>query len=1712
MEQATNQANTAYFVRQAIQQYRTKLLDLTNRNPLINFRHSERSRSHIRIVDAVPERLFTRLINGDQLSFEALPDPELIPNDEKTPVFSNLLRQARSEDQIYRNAIAELGPNPSHRQRQKVERLLRNRIREKLGLDNFQPSWEPTKRAQELYLNPDYELPKDNGQIAQGHRNSKIRTLFFSEDLDRKLGRLRSDTRVLEKDAGFNALYCAFGFLEYCESDAGKERRLAPLVFIPLLLDRVLVEHRYSYFIKSRNEDVEINFALGELLKGMSINLPPWEENEEDENPLGAYFNCIERTIADKRDWKLRRHITIGLFTFSTLAMYRDLDPQRWPAGFALEQQPVIRNLIAGAETGDLQYAEEYEIDTLQEPEPLLITDADSSQLSAVIDVLRGKSSYVIQGPPGTGKSQTITNIIAAALDEELSVLFVAEKMAALDVVKKRLDAAGLGAFCLELHSNKTSKTKVAETLGQRLAYQPVYVEEHLLESKGKALLEAKEELLYYVNRLNDDAGDTGLKLYDVFLGSAIREKLKSKLPESLVEARFDDPLGIMPHNLIKMLDAAITLEIQMQPLAKFGKLHENPWRGIQNVEITESDEARLLGLISKWNDSIKVLLENISTVSNQTGLKLPDAIAELESVCESVLKIHLPPENLLPDTYKTLVSETNHDLLKTILNVFENFLEYETTLDKFTARISHLRSIGSEMCRDAITELQEIGLDKFTISSLAILNTENQQLALRISELESFCNTIRHALNLQNKHVQTMRAAVTGIELLGELNRQLWVKRSPLILAEENHSLLETAAEEAATLWQHRTRLAFEFDLRLLPPVNELRNHIVALEARNAFTSLFNRDSRKAKRVYRSIARYNRKKSLSEMAEALLRCVQYLEDIEKLSLNSELKNICGNHFNGPDTPFEDLARVANWAKEVRQRLAGFGETGRRIRDFLFNRTPDQLDKCFSLREQSSFDLLKTTLDEIIENENTEWHELAQQQHTRANKLSDSLKTFKLAGFHDTCSKENILTAVDALDSAEKARSSIEADANCLQLVGGTFNTLRENYEALTATLEFADNVSSLDVSQLYIQYLFADPSNVSEFQSAAQDLLSACSNVVTCQKQTGSFAQLDPDLWCGTGSFTVIQLTKLLERNQFAIEHMSDLRDYLNFLSVENAAYEQGIGPVLAVYSSNNLDYLHLRPAVEFVFYRSAAEAILQSDDRLKKHFGAAHQELRNRFPNLDRGYLELRRKRLATHLYHRPCPAGNAVGPAENLTELALVRRIANQTRSRISVRDLISRAGKAIQGLKPCWMMSPASVARFIEPGKLFFDLIIMDEASQIRLAEAIGGIARGKKAVIVGDQMQLPPTAFFQKLPAGKDTEDDENKEEREDSVLEAAASRFHPLRRLKWHYRSEHDSLIKFSNTEFYNDQLIVFPSPYYDHPAYGVSLEQIDGIYESGINESEGKAVVHAAIDFMKECPEQSLGIVAVNSKQTEFIREALDLEIALNTQAAAFVQNWEPTLEPLFVKNLENVQGDERDVIFISTVYGKDKNGNFYQRYGPINSVYGHRRLNVLFTRAKKRIKVFTSMSPRDIHDEGRHWGVKVLKEYLQFARDGFSVNTDGVGGECESEFEHWVLQVLRSYGYEGIPHVGVCDYRIDIAVRHPGKPGVFLCGIECDGAAYRSACPVRERDRLRYEILEKYGWRIYRIWSTDWYRNPSFQTRQLIGYLQELHPTMNQ
>ncbi|MGI4802816.1 MAG: AAA domain-containing protein, partial [Janthinobacterium lividum] len=283
---------------------------------------------------------------------------------------------------------------------------------------------------------------------------------------------------------------------------------------------------------------------------------------------------------------------------------------------------------------------------------------------------------------------------------------------------------------------------------------------------------------------------------------------------------------------------------------------------------------------------------------------------------------------------------------------------------------------------------------------------------------------------------------------------------------------------------------------------------------------------------------------------------------------------------------------------------------------------------------------------------------------------------------------------------------------------------------------------------------------------------------------------------------------------------------------------------------------------------------------------------------------------------------------------------------------------------------------------------------------------------------------------------------------------------------------------------------------------------KVDGIYQSRSNVAEVKAVCAAAVEHMRKQPNRSLGIATMNGIQRDLIEQRMDQLSATDEGVEAYRQRWGATLERFFVKNLENVQGDERDVIFISTIFGPPEPGKkVKQFFGPINGVSGHRRLNVLFTRAKHHVRVFTSMTPDDITaGEGSPRGAQVLKRYLAYAADGRLDAGVATGREADSDFEVFVRDRLQRAGYEAVPQVGVAGFYIDLAVRHPDVPGTYLVGVECDGASYHSSRSARDRDILRQQVLEGLGWTIYRIWSTDWFRDPAGQTRKMVAFIEDL------
>lgn len=520
------------------------------------------------------------------------------------------------------------------------------------------------------------------------------------------------------------------------------------------------------------------------------------------------------------------------------------------------------------------------------------------------------------------------------------------------------------------------------------------------------------------------------------------------------------------------------------------------------------------------------------------------------------------------------------------------------------------------------------------------------------------------------------------------------------------------------------------------------------------------------------------------------------------------------------------------------------------------------------------------------------------------------------------------------------------------------------------------------------------------------------------------------------------------------------------------------------------------LLDAFEYRRISALLDTAFQNRPILARFDRVHHSAIVETFRRLDAGTMARARFALAhSHLSSLPMPAtGNG--------QLGVLWREFEKKARHLPVRQLITKAGNAVQAIKPIFMMSPLSVANFLPPGAAQFDLIIFDEASQVKPADALGALVRGAQAVVVGDSKQLPPTSFFDSMVAQDAETEEEDSVATSDieSVLGLFCSRGAHQRMLRWHYRSKHESLIAGSNHLFYDDRLVVFPSPDRNKEDVGLIYRRIQSAYydrsKTRTNPVEARTVAEAV---MKHATEQlrepsegrlTLGVATLSVAQRDAILNQLEI---LRRKSPGCEEFFNTPNEPFFVKNLENVQGDERDVIFISIGYGRTAEGYLAMSFGPVNRAGGERRLNVLFSRARKRCEVFTTLCADDIDVNGNNvGGVYALKTFLRYAESGFFDVPRPTGRPPESPFEEQVLAALQKCGYAVHTQVGSAGFSIDMAVVDPSNPGRYLLGIECDGAAYHSARSTRDRDRLRQSVLVSLGWRIHRIWSTAWFRSP--------------------
>jgi very-short-patch-repair endonuclease len=541
----------------------------------------------------------------------------------------------------------------------------------------------------------------------------------------------------------------------------------------------------------------------------------------------------------------------------------------------------------------------------------------------------------------------------------------------------------------------------------------------------------------------------------------------------------------------------------------------------------------------------------------------------------------------------------------------------------------------------------------------------------------------------------------------------------------------------------------------------------------------------------------------------------------------------------------------------------------------------------------------------------------------------------------------------------------------------------------------------------------------------------------------------------------------------------------------VRDEAVSHGLEGLVASVESGSVSLAQVEAHFEFSYQNWWLKKTFDRDPALREFSSSDHERKIREFREVDARFQQLTQAYIVAQLSAR-VPSQSAVTVGAD-SEMGRLRRELQKQKRHMPVRQLVQGLPTLLPKLKPCLLMSPLSVAQYLDARHAQFDLVVFDEASQIPVWDAVGVIARGKQLVVVGDPKQLPPTSFFARSGEEGDGAAPDDQVEDLESILDECLGAGMNRLSLKWHYRSRHESLIAFSNVRYYGSELVTFPSPVTSDVA--VKFQPVPGVYDRGgsrTNRAEAEAVVGAIeAHFTRTGRKSSVGVVTFNQTQQALIETLLDARRRQNgalDRALAEVSH-----EALFVKNLENVQGDERDIIFFSITYGPDAAGKMTMNFGPLNGEGGHRRLNVAISRAREGVVIFSTLRPEQIDlSRVRAAGVRDLKHYLEFAIGGpraLVASSSPTGLGPDSPFEAAVATMLRDKGWSVHTQVGCSGYRIDMAVVDPRAPGRYLLGIECDGASYHSSASARDRDRLRQHVLEQLGWTLHRIWSTDWW-----------------------
>lgn len=1566
-----------------------------------------------------------------------------------------------------------------------------------------------------------------------------IQTLFFDRELQSLANKIYRDENSLEQEKGTSFLYLVLGFLKWKEKDSSRAEIFSPLFIVPVKITKELVKGRYVFYLKKHSSEIEVNLSLKFRLKNdFSVEIPDIEPDDSPEK----YFSRVEEYLSPfikYEGWEICNNVALSILDFTKLVMYRDLDPDLWNNENKLTDHPIVKQLIYGAETKtnahNVQLKEMSDLEKINLIKQLkLVENADSSQIEALLSIIRSQDSLVIQGPPGTGKSQTITNLIALELYQGKKVLFVSEKKAALEVVKSKLDNVGLGAFCLELHKDNNKKDVIKDLYSSSEKYNSGssnYNESLILSSYERI----EQNLDNYVNLLHSNYKKTGKTIYQILNHAVfLNLNLKKGVRERTIQIDFspDEYTPEKEKEIALAIDNFVTqIAAVKEQIGPDLSLKEHPWRGAWIKTNTPSSRQQIFDNLTCWQRDLVSIKEVIDILFSK-GVIFPKVTESfLSEICKKINSFDLKYRNVNIDLLKHFVTDS---LYEEKLNVV---LTASETVRKAMDELFSSRVITASL----LANLQQ---QNYVCIKDTFIENYKFKPTTQIAEVEHIYSEIEQTNQLMYSCISKLQ--ITAQSYLKESLSAIPYTLNGISVCTEFFDFIFTLDPNNIPYREILSKTPLDKIINLRNDLKELSRledyiddvvHVDKLvkscsiekdisiyKNSNFIVKLFSRKVKDAKEKLKEYSVTSKIKPILEIQNSIS---EYLMKKRQINDVAVIKEYSGLFNNNNFTIKQIISLLDNWNDWYCKVNKQFGST-------LSNKIP--LKKLLLTISNEDFYSFKN--DQIVDN-----IDIKSFFKEKVKSLTDIKKSYPeffnhlphfdteigisnsefscaLSVLEELIKKLKTMFDVDSVQLGRcsdfiKKFNAIQCSAEILkkeedwikkEFISGdsSLNLYKEklpNLETILDSLKLKEFLTSLNLEGY--AYLINTINNPAELKEFFTELTKISDYYEKAEEHKEYFFKSIKSNSVEWGIQSDLSLDSIISRNQEAIDKGDSLSG-LSALNISKNRLDKLVGQEYTKRIFQNEDEISsLMQCIFADIYNSLSDSIYENHKELEEMSGARINALQKEFKKLDNTLLSAKREIVKNAVFNyqkklktEPRYIGEKGAKVNNLTEFQLIKHENTKQRQHLALRQLFKRAPNASLLLKPCFMMSPLTVANYIEPSGIKFDVLIMDEASQVKPEEAIGAIARADQFIVVGDPQQMPPSNYFEREISSYDNDEEEIDVIDEDkSILEAAISANFPMKTLNWHYRSLHESLIAFSNYNFYENRLIVFPSPKANTAEFGIKFEYIqDGYFSNQINQIEALKVVNATIEHALIHPEESLAIVAMNVKQMDLINDLFN-NLALNDskarQAKKILEN--RAKEKLIIKNLETIQGDERDVVFISCTYGKDPETNrVYQRFGPINNPGGEKRLNVLLSRARKRMQIFSSMQPEDISiSESR--GTNLLKAFLNYAKNGILSPKGTIQGKTpDSDFEIAVIKLLQQSGFECVAQVGVQGYYIDIAVKDPNHPGEYLMGIECDGAMYHSSAIAKERDCLRQSILEKLGWKIRRIWSTDWFQDP--------------------